>query len=175
MPRLWAMIMNGSRIEAEENSQWGKARLGQGYGVTVLFPQVCHGRDEPPRVPCGELVWRTLQKLHSKAPFISVPSRAGAAASQMETRGHCSSDIGAPAPRHGFVPTAFHHPFAPLASVSDKGDPGGWTLRPEVQAKGPPNLLCPAFRSYNESCSPDPTEQGGPKSCCTLDDVPLIR
>ncbi|XP_059972861.1 transmembrane protein 150A isoform X3 [Mesoplodon densirostris] len=29
-------------------------------------------------------------------------------------------------------------------------------------------------RSYNESCSPDPTEQGGPKTCCTLDDVPLI-
>ncbi|XP_053520517.1 transmembrane protein 150A isoform X2 [Artibeus jamaicensis] len=28
--------------------------------------------------------------------------------------------------------------------------------------------------SYNESCSPDPAEQGGPKTCCTLDDVPLI-
>ncbi|ELK30044.1 Transmembrane protein 150A [Myotis davidii] len=35
--------------------------------------------------------------------------------------------------------------------------------------------VCPVENwSYNESCSPDPTEQGGPKSCCTLDDVPLI-
>ena len=39
----------------------------------------------------------------------------------------------------------------------------------------PPRLcsVLPA-RSYNESCSPDPTEQGGPKTCCTLDDIPLI-
>ncbi|XP_017735788.1 PREDICTED: transmembrane protein 150A isoform X3 [Rhinopithecus bieti] len=28
--------------------------------------------------------------------------------------------------------------------------------------------------SYNESCPPDPAEQGGPKTCCTLDNVPLI-
>lgn len=35
--------------------------------------------------------------------------------------------------------------------------------------------VCPVENwSYNESCSPDPAEQGGPKSCCTLDDVPLI-
>lgn len=35
--------------------------------------------------------------------------------------------------------------------------------------------VCPVENwSYNESCSPDPTEQGGPKTCCTLDDVPLI-
>ncbi|XP_064428323.1 transmembrane protein 150A isoform X2 [Mirounga angustirostris] len=35
---------------------------------------------------------------------------------------------------------------------------------------------CPVENwSYNESCSPDPAEQGGPKTCCTLDDVPLIR
>ncbi|KAM9585496.1 transmembrane protein 150A isoform 1-T1 [Trichechus inunguis] len=35
--------------------------------------------------------------------------------------------------------------------------------------------VCPVENwSYNESCSPDPTEQGGPKICCTLDDVPLI-
>ncbi|GAB5569793.1 transmembrane protein 150A isoform X1 [Prionailurus iriomotensis] len=34
---------------------------------------------------------------------------------------------------------------------------------------------CPVENwSYNESCSPDPAEQGGPKTCCTLDDVPLI-
>ncbi|XP_057599087.1 transmembrane protein 150A isoform X1 [Hippopotamus amphibius kiboko] len=36
--------------------------------------------------------------------------------------------------------------------------------------------VCPVENwSYNESCSPDPTEQGGPKTCCTLDDIPLIR
>ncbi|XP_011368120.1 transmembrane protein 150A isoform X3 [Pteropus medius] len=29
-------------------------------------------------------------------------------------------------------------------------------------------------RSYNDSCSPDPAGQGGSKTCCTLDDVPLI-
>ncbi|XP_036038294.1 transmembrane protein 150A isoform X2 [Onychomys torridus] len=35
--------------------------------------------------------------------------------------------------------------------------------------------VCPVENwSYNESCSPDPAEQGGPKTCCTLDDVPLI-
>lgn len=35
---------------------------------------------------------------------------------------------------------------------------------------------CPVENwSYNESCYPDPAEQGGPKTCCTLDDVPLIR
>lgn len=34
---------------------------------------------------------------------------------------------------------------------------------------------CPVENwSYNESCSPDPAEQGGPKTCCTLDDIPLI-
>lgn len=61
------------------------------------------------------------RQLHSKAPFISVPSWAGAAASQMETRGHCSSlTLARLPPRHGFVPTASHHPFAPLASVSGR-------------------------------------------------------
>lgn len=56
------MRLNGARMKGEENSQWGKAGLGwEGHEVTALFPQVCHGRDEPPRVPCGELVWRTLQ------------------------------------------------------------------------------------------------------------------
>lgn len=35
--------------------------------------------------------------------------------------------------------------------------------------------VCPVENwSYNVSCSPDPAEQGGPKTCCTLDDVPLI-
>lgn len=35
--------------------------------------------------------------------------------------------------------------------------------------------VCPVENwSYNESCPPDPAEQGGPKTCCTLDDVPLI-
>ncbi|XP_004447192.1 transmembrane protein 150A [Dasypus novemcinctus] len=35
--------------------------------------------------------------------------------------------------------------------------------------------VCPVENwSYNESCLPDPAEQGGPKTCCTLDDVPLI-
>uniref|UniRef100_A0A8C2QX13 Transmembrane protein 150A n=1 Tax=Capra hircus TaxID=9925 RepID=A0A8C2QX13_CAPHI len=35
--------------------------------------------------------------------------------------------------------------------------------------------VCPVENwSYNESCSPDPTKQGGPKTCCTLDDIPLI-
>ncbi|XP_003420475.1 transmembrane protein 150A isoform X1 [Loxodonta africana] len=35
--------------------------------------------------------------------------------------------------------------------------------------------VCPVENwSYNESCAPDPAEQGGPKTCCTLDDVPLI-
>ncbi|XP_051010686.1 transmembrane protein 150A isoform X2 [Acomys russatus] len=35
--------------------------------------------------------------------------------------------------------------------------------------------VCPVENwSYNESCSPDPAEQGGPKTCCTLADVPLI-
>lgn len=35
--------------------------------------------------------------------------------------------------------------------------------------------VCPVENwSYNDSCSPDPAEQGGPKTCCTLDDVPLI-
>ncbi|XP_042837808.1 transmembrane protein 150A isoform X2 [Panthera tigris] len=29
--------------------------------VLAKYPKVCHGRDEPPRMPCGELVWRTLQ------------------------------------------------------------------------------------------------------------------
>ncbi|KAF6321849.1 transmembrane protein 150A [Rhinolophus ferrumequinum] len=40
-------------------------------------------------------------------------------------------------------------------------------LSSDIGAPAPP-------RSYNESCSPDPAEQGGPKTCCTLDDVPLI-
>lgn len=36
---------------------------GEGHEgrVTVLLPQVCHGREEPPRMPRGELVWRALQ------------------------------------------------------------------------------------------------------------------
>ena len=67
------------------------------------------------------------------------------------------------------------------SSAPAKGGLGGWSLRGlRVQTKGlraplSPRLLSvlPA-RSYNESCSPDPTEQGGPKTCCTLDDVPLI-
>lgn len=53
--------------------------------------------------------------------------------------------------------------------------------RPEVQAKGLGEPLSPSLhsvlptRSYNDSCSPDPPGQGGSKTCCTLDDVPLIR
>ncbi|XP_011368119.1 transmembrane protein 150A isoform X2 [Pteropus medius] len=35
--------------------------------------------------------------------------------------------------------------------------------------------VCPVENwSYNDSCSPDPAGQGGSKTCCTLDDVPLI-
>ncbi|KAJ7305321.1 hypothetical protein JRQ81_011240 [Phrynocephalus forsythii] len=35
--------------------------------------------------------------------------------------------------------------------------------------------VCPVENwSYNESCSADPAKQGYPKSCCTLEDVPLI-
>ncbi|XP_074052633.1 transmembrane protein 150A [Macrotis lagotis] len=35
--------------------------------------------------------------------------------------------------------------------------------------------VCPVENwSYNESCSTDPDIQGGPKSCCTLEDIPLI-
>lgn len=35
--------------------------------------------------------------------------------------------------------------------------------------------VCPVENwAYNESCSPDPAEQGGPKTCCTLNDVPFI-
>ncbi|XP_062994911.1 transmembrane protein 150A isoform X2 [Elgaria multicarinata webbii] len=35
--------------------------------------------------------------------------------------------------------------------------------------------VCPVENwSYNESCSADPAKHGYPKSCCTLEDVPLI-
>ncbi|XP_038610698.1 transmembrane protein 150A [Tachyglossus aculeatus] len=35
--------------------------------------------------------------------------------------------------------------------------------------------VCPVENwSYNESCSTDSAKQGSPKSCCTLEDIPLI-
>lgn len=73
------------------------------------------------------------RQLHSKAPFISVPSWAGAAASQTETLGHCSSlTLARLPPRHGFVPTAFHHPFAPW--LLSQAGPGKWALLPLIRA-----------------------------------------
>ncbi|XP_073867467.1 transmembrane protein 150A isoform X7 [Macaca fascicularis] len=57
---------------------------------------------------------------------------------------------------------------------------GGETLfqpcaRRQSQARAADGCGRNISRSYNESCPPDPAEQGGPKTCCTLDNVPLIR
>ena len=98
------------------------------------------------------------------------------------------SDIGSacPLPRHGFMPTyllpTIICPFGFClgswevgSSAPDQGRSGRVSLR-DLREPLPPRLcsVLPA-RSYNESCSPDPMEQRGPKICCTLDDIPLIR
>lgn len=70
----WYQASGPPQLEspARTKAEWGQngekkacgRKLGwEGHGceVTALLLQVCHGRDEPPRVPCGELVWRTLQ------------------------------------------------------------------------------------------------------------------
>lgn len=108
--------------------------------------------------------------LHSKAPFISVPSWAGAAASQKETLGltallchwrACPSQ----AWLYAHLP-ASHHPFAPLVSVSggpwdvdssvpEKGGLGGWYLRClRYRPRGLGNPFPPVYSLF---CPPGPT------------------
>lgn len=168
------MRLNGARNPSGRAEPVGE-RGGWAAGrVTVLLLQVCHGRDEPPRVPCGELVWSTLQKALLRAPFCFVPSHISGCQGPRET-------LGLPAililvPRHGFLPA---HPFLPTPLHPFglfQADPGVQLCCPRTRAPLPPSPL-PVLptRSYNDSCSPDPAEQGGPKTCCTLDDVPLIR
>lgn len=141
--------------------------------MTVLLPQVCHGRDEPPRVPSGKLVWNTLQMASLSSSLHLCPSLSPQAT--WRPRPHCCSLTSCLATH---FPSSLHPLY--LCSRKALGGLNDFSSKPKAIGQGfeipLPSLPCvlPA-RSYNESCSPDPTEQGGPKTCCTLDDVPLIR
>lgn len=56
-----ARTLRLNEVKSQRARRWWLGLKSHEDRVTVVLPQVCHGRDEPPRVPGGELVWSTLQ------------------------------------------------------------------------------------------------------------------
>lgn len=56
-----ARTLRLNEVKSQRARRWWRGLKSHKDRVTVVLPQVCHGRDEPPRVPSGELVWSTLQ------------------------------------------------------------------------------------------------------------------
>ncbi len=51
----------------------------------------------------------------------------------------------------------------------------GHSLVPGLPAGNELNSLCHCYRSYNVTCTEELPRPGFPKTCCTIQDIPLIR
>lgn len=49
------------------------------------------------------------------------------------------------------------------------------SFRPQLWAGSEQNSLCHCHRSYNVTCMEELPRPGFPKTCCTIQDIPLIR